>query len=449
MTFDHESLILLKEALETLEGGFGRLPDFAPRPDMAALRETLQAVALKMRDNYPYHHPLYVGQMLKPPHPIARLAYSLAMFINPNNHALDGSRATSPMEKEAVAQIAQMFGWARHLGHLCAGGTMANFEALWICRELHPGKAVAASALAHYTHSRLSAVLGVPFRSIPIDRFGHMDVEALSEALSKGDIGSVVVTLGTTAAGTVDPLPQILELRERYAFRIHVDSAYGGYFTLARNLDPAARAAFDRIAEVDSIVIDPHKHGLQPYGCGCVLFRDPAIGRFYQHDSPYTYFTSAELHLGEISLECSRPGAAAAALWATMHMLPLERGGKFARSLESCREGALALYEGIAQDKRFVPLMRPELDILVWAVRAETAHAASAAARQVFEAAAEQDLYLALASFPRALFEGLAPVERWDETHLTCLRACVMKPEHREWVPELLNRLQRAMQGRS
>ena len=80
-------------------------------------------------------------------------------------------------------------------------------------------------------------------------------------------------------------------------------------------------------------MIDPHKHGLQPYGCGCVLFRDPAVGRFYKHDSPYTYFTSKELHLGEISLECSRAGAAAVALWATQQLLPLTPGGEFARGL--------------------------------------------------------------------------------------------------------------------
>ena len=61
---------------------------------------------------------------------------------------------------------------------------------------------------------------------------------------------------------------------------------------------------------------------VQPFGCGAVLFRDPSVGRFYQHDSPYTYFTSDELHLGEISLECSRAGAAAAALWLTFRLLP-------------------------------------------------------------------------------------------------------------------------------
>ena len=373
MTFDYESLDLLAECLQSLDRGFDGLPGFSPRLDLDSLRQVLMETAERLRDNRPYHHPLYIGQMLKPPHAVARLAYALAMSLNPNNHALDGGRATSAMEKEAVARVAGMFGWESHLGHLSGGGTMANFEALWIGRELRPGRAVAASAQAHYTHSRLSAVLGVPFLKRPVDARGRMDVPALERALQRGEVGTVVVTLGTTAAGAIDPLPRVLELRDRYDFRIHVDAAYGGYFTLAGNLGPETRAAFDRIAEADSIVIDPHKHGLQPYGCGCVLFRDPTVGRFYKHDSPYTYFSSSELHLGEISLECSRAGASAAALWATMRLLPPEPGGAFARGLEACRDAALMLHDALDRDVRFAPLFPPELDIVVWAVRAETA----------------------------------------------------------------------------
>jgi glutamate/tyrosine decarboxylase-like PLP-dependent enzyme len=441
MTFDHESLSLLAECLRTLDQGFGRLPDFSPRIEPEPLRAVLMETAERLKDNRPYHHPLYIGQMLKPPHAIARTAYALAMFLNPNNHALDGGRATSVMEKEAVATIARMFGWESHLGHLAGGGTMANFEALWVGRELRPGRAVAASAQAHYTHSRLSAVLGVPFASLPVDGRGRMDVEALDQALASGDIGTVVVTLGTTAAVAVDPLPEILELRERHDFRIHVDAAYGGYFTLAANLGREARAAFDRIAEADSIVIDPHKHGLQPYGCGCVLFRDPTVGRFYKHDSPYTYFSSSELHLGEISLECSRAGASAAALWATMRLLPPEPGGEFARGLEACREAALLLHDALERDDCFAPLFPPELDIVVWAVRAETAGEASARARRLFDAAARVDLHLALATFPRSMAEACRPVSRWEVDEIVCLRACAMKLEHREWMPEILRRL--------
>jgi tyrosine decarboxylase/aspartate 1-decarboxylase len=444
MTFDHESLALLGECLQSMEQGFGPLPEFSPRTDLGSLRAVLREAAERMRDNYPYHHPLYIGQMLTPPHPVARLAYALTMFLNPNNHALDGGRTSSMMEKEAVAQIARMVGWETHLGHLCGGGTMANFEALWVGRELRPDKAVVASAQAHYTHSRLSAVLGIPFQKVPVDARGRMDVQALEDALAGGGVGTVVVTLGTTAAGTVDPLPEVLALRERFDFRVHVDAAYGGYFTLAGNLGREARAAFDRIGAADSIVIDPHKHGLQPYGCGCVLFRDPAVGRFYRHDSPYTYFSSAELHLGEISLECSRAGASAVALWTTMRLLPLDTGGAFARGLEACREAAQMLHRALEQDGRFAPLFPPELDIVVWAVRAETASESSARARRIFAAAAEHDLHLALATFPRAMLESPAPVARWDADEIVCLRACAMKPEHREWMPEILARLRAA-----
>jgi tyrosine decarboxylase/aspartate 1-decarboxylase len=161
---DTDSLLFLHEALARLEQGFSGLPPFDTAPDNPeALREVLVRVAERMRDNYPYFHPQYAGQMLKPPHAVARLAYALAMWINPNNHALDGGRASSAMEKEAVAEIARMFGWTAHLGHLTSGGTMANLEALWIAGELDPGATVVASAQAHYTHGRFSAFLYVRF----------------------------------------------------------------------------------------------------------------------------------------------------------------------------------------------------------------------------------------------------------------------------------------------
>jgi glutamate/tyrosine decarboxylase-like PLP-dependent enzyme len=444
LTFDHDSLGLLDEALRSLDAGFAELPALAIRHDPGQMRSALLAAAERLRDNFPYHHPLYVGQMLKPPHPIARLAYALAMFLNPNNHALDGGRASSAMEKEAVAAIARMFGWDTHLGHLCGGGTIANFEALWIARELPPGKAIAASAQAHYTHSRLSGVLGVPFHSIAVDALGRMDLVDLKSALKAGEIGTVVATLGTTAAGTIDPLPAILTLCREHGVRVHVDAAYGGYFTLVENLSPSARQAFDAIRDADSLVIDPHKHGLQPYGCGCVLFREPSVGRFYQHNSPYTYFTSDELHLGEISLECSRPGAAAVALWTTQRLLPLERGGEFACSLTAGRDAAIELHKTLSADNRFAPLFEPELDIVVWAMRAPSASESSDRARRVFDAAARNDLHLALATFPRAMLAACRPVENWDAETITCLRACVMKPEHKDWLPEIVKRIQSA-----
>src|SRR5215472_1770875 len=99
----------LSDALEHLGRGFDYLAAFSSS-GATEVDRVLAETAERLRDNFPYFHPLYAGQMLKPPHSIARLAYALALWINPNNHALDGGRASSAMEKEAVAEIAAMFG---------------------------------------------------------------------------------------------------------------------------------------------------------------------------------------------------------------------------------------------------------------------------------------------------------------------------------------------------
>jgi len=80
---------LLRRATEQLEAEFASLPEFeaAKGLDREAMARVLEATAHRLGDNYPYFHPLYAGQMLKPPHPVARAAYALAMTINPNNHA--------------------------------------------------------------------------------------------------------------------------------------------------------------------------------------------------------------------------------------------------------------------------------------------------------------------------------------------------------------------------
>ena len=322
---------------------------------------------------------------------------------------------------------------------------MANLEALWVAGQLRPGKTILAPQQAHYTHQRISQVLRLGFEAIPCDSKGRMDVAALRRRLKRDDVGTVVATIGTTAAGSVDPLPALLELQQQFKFRLHADAAYGGYFSLVENLAAETRRTFKRLDEVDSIVIDPHKHGLQPYGCGCVLFRDPSVGQFYKHDSPYTYFSSSELHLGEISLECSRPGAAAIALWATQKLLPLVRRGEFAKRLGQSRAAALALYNKLLADDRWLTAFAPELDIVVWAPRASSVSAASKLARKVFVKAASHNLHLALATLPVDFFDLKTARMKRDAETITCLRSVLMKPEHLKWMDRIWAILDRTM----
>ena len=434
--YSKKSLALLEKALDKLSQGFAGLPQHN-----TAIQDEVEAILLqvaeRMQDNFPYQHPLYAGQMLKPPHEIARLAYMLAMWINPNNHALDGGRASSSMEKEAVESIANMFGWKQFLGHLTSSGTFANLEALWVARNIHPNKKVAASELAHYTHERISGVLGIKFQKIRSNKSGEMDLNRLETVLKRGSIGTLVVTMGTTGIGSVDPLGEILELQKKYSFRIHLDAAYGGYFRLADNLAPATLKKFSLMQQADSIVVDPHKHGLQPYGCGCILFKDPAVGKHYKHDSPYTYFSSEQLHLGEISLECSRAGASAVGLWATQKLLPLVRGGEFSKKINSCHQAAMDLYSKIVGDHRFLALQQPEIDIVIWAKKEKSVSAVSRASKEIFEKAAAKNLHLALMNYPvRLLGNGWRGIKR-DEENVTCLRSCLLKHEHIDWVDKI------------
>lgn len=437
MTLDVRSLDVLRDALVHLDAGFARLPAFDATPDadeLGRMRAVLLDVAERLRDDFPFPHPFYAGQMLKPPHPIARLAYALAQHVNPNNHALDGGRASSAMEKEAVAEIARMYGWSAHLGHLTSSGTIANLEALWVAGKARKGGVVLCSTQAHYTHRRIGEVLGLACETVPVDAHGRMNVEALEARVARGDVGTVVATLGTTAVGAVDPLPRILDVADRHGLRVHADAAYGGYFGLASNLESTASAAFAALSRVDSIAVDPHKHGMQPYGCGCILFRDPTVGAYYVHDSPYTYFSSAELHLGEISLECSRAGAAAVALWATQRRFPLVREGEFARRLERGRAAALTLYGRLQASSRSRTAFAPELDIVVWAPRRPSASATSRASREHFERAASRGVHLAVATLPRDLLAPWWSDLEWDREDVAVLRSCLMKPEHEAWI---------------
>ena len=414
-----------------------------PRAAMAAIDELVE----RLHENYPYFHPDYAGQMQRPPHPVALAAYAVAARINPNNHALDGGLATARLERECVDKLAAMFGFAQpNLGHLTSSGTIANLEALWVASKLHPGKAIAFSTEAHYTHARMCDVLDIPTIVVPVDALGRIDLAALAGQKDKGDVGTVVVTAGTTSCGAVDPIADVLALARPNGWRVHVDAAYGGFFATIAGA-PAAKLdarPWKAIASCDSVVVDPHKHGLQPYGCGAVIFADPGIGEFYRHDSPYTYFTSKELHPGEISLECSRAGAAAAALWVTLRLFPLTSDGLGA-SLLASREAALITAEEARASEVLTPVVRPELDIIALAPLrpSERAKASEISKRSehIFSRCAQlaAPLFLAKWNLPSAFGRLALDQVEWDADHCTVLRSVLLKPEHETYATEIVS----------
>lgn len=440
-------LPILEEALKKLDDwrssyGESSQPDsFENQFDQ--IRQIAQELEKRLEGNYPFHHPGYAGQMLKPPHPLAWLAYALSMTINPNNHALDGGPPTSEMEKEVIQKMASMAGYdSNSLGHLTSGGTIANLEALFIAREIHPEKAIAASANAHYTHQRMCRVLNCNFIRIPVDHRGMPDLDFIRKNAEK--IGTLVVTMGTTGLGIVEPLADLLDLAVENNIRVHADAAYGGFFKLISDELPTKRH-WDRFSDSDSVVIDPHKHGLQPYGCGSVLYKDAAVGKYFKHDSPYTYFTSDELHLGEISLECSRAGASAAALWATLELFPLDNKG-LGKILSRTVRAANLFASKISNQPGWQLYRKPDLDIVAYfkASKKKSLTELNRINQEVFQRGMELDTdgyHLSLYKVQADEFTKNFPEYKSDAEHAVILRSVFMKEEHEEFVDELVKRL--------
>jgi glutamate/tyrosine decarboxylase-like PLP-dependent enzyme len=273
-----------------------------------------------------------------------------------------------------------------------------------------------------------------------------MDPAALDEVLARGEVGTVVATAGTTGLGAIDPVHEILAVARRHGVRVHVDAAYGGFFTLLAGragrsgLEPAPWRA---ISACDSVVVDPHKHGLQPYGCGAVLFSDPSVGRFYLHDSPYTYFTSDELHLGEISLECSRAGAAAAALWLTFRLLPPEPDG-LGEVLAAGRRAALNWAALLAGNGPLALYQPPELDIVSYFPAAGTLSEIDKASARVLAEGMTDPQDPVFVSTLRVTAEAFArrhPGISADAGGARILRSVLMKPESETRVELLHERL--------
>lgn len=331
----------------------------------------------RFEKNLPYFHPRYSAQMLKDPSIPALLAYFTTMLTNPNNHAYEGGPVTTEMEMEVVDDLLNLVGFKEGWGHLTSGGSLANLEALWAVRDFRKDGIAVFSKGSHYSWRRICSILKVDFVEIDVDENYRIDLNQLEDVLKKNNVMFVMANFGTTGVGAVDPITEILRLKEKYGFHLHIDAAYGGYMrTLiideqGKIIDfsdveaPLKKFVYDNliaISESDSLTIDPHKHGLVMYGAGGVLYKDENLRQVILNTSPYTYHKKDKPNIGMFQLEGSRPGASAGAVWLTHKVIPLNKNG-FGKILTQTLKSANYLYEKINNLQGFSPLTQPDLDI--------------------------------------------------------------------------------------
>lgn len=117
-------------------------------------------------------------------------------------------------------------------------------------------------------------------------------------------------------------------------FSIHADGAWGGYFCSMLREQPKtyhlrqpedsgfvpqmylSSYVHDQLSaldQCDTITIDPHKSGFCPYPAGALCYKDKQMNTFLQITTSVVYY-HGDMTLGDIGIEGSKPGAAAASV---------------------------------------------------------------------------------------------------------------------------------------
>ncbi|HYV46337.1 MAG TPA: pyridoxal-dependent decarboxylase [Myxococcaceae bacterium] len=231
----------------------------------------------------------FFGYVLGSGEPIAALGDLAASVLNQNVTAWRSSPAAVTIERAVIEWIASAIGAPGFTGSLMGGGSMANLAALAMAREqrapaneagAQPGP-IYLTAETHFSSKKAVALLGLGTRSlrtVAMDGELRMRPDALDAAITEDERRglrplAVIASAGTTATGSIDPIPQIAEVARKHGLWLHVDGAYGGFAALA------VPEKFPGLALADSITLDAHKWLYQPLDCACLLFREPAAAR--------------------------------------------------------------------------------------------------------------------------------------------------------------------------
>lgn len=249
---------------------------------------------------------------------------------------------------------------------------------------------------SHYSWPKSAALLGIGHdnvKTVHVDLDGRMDINHLCQHLDKcladhQPVAMVVGVLGTTEESAVDPIADIVDLRNKFRqrgleFFLHIDAAWGGYFasmlrkpsdkTMAAAINTAEEKShgsstqfdsslrvftpyvamsdyvskqYDAIKEADSITVDPHKAGYIPYPAGGLCYRNSALRNLVSFTAPVVYHGGIDPTVGVYGVEGSKPGAAAAATYLSHRVIRTDQSG-YGRILGRCMFNSKRLYAAL------------------------------------------------------------------------------------------------------
>jgi L-2,4-diaminobutyrate decarboxylase len=345
-----------------------------PLQDTTAVLDELEEVYL--RDAVYFHHPRYLAHLNCPVVIPAVLGEAVLSAVNSSLDTWDQSAGGTLIERKLIDWTTRRIGLGPASdGVFTSGGTQSNLQALLLAREEAKSRDLAklrvfASEVSHFSVKKSAKLLGLGPDAVvvvPVDQDKRMRTVALAHELERcvrdGLVPmAVVATAGTTDFGSIDPLPEIAGLCERFGTWLHVDAAYGcGLLTSLKYRD-----RLTGIERADSVTVDYHKSFFQPVSSSAVLVRDAATLRHATYHAEYLnprrMVEERIPNQVDKSLQTTRRFDALK-LWMTLRVMGADGIGElFDEVVDLAREG----WRLLAADPRFDVVVEPSLSTLVF-----------------------------------------------------------------------------------
>ena len=184
-------------------------------------------------------------------------------------------RTTSPyslntykFENEVIDYFAPLYGFKEgdYWGFVTSSGTDGNQHGIYFGRKHLSSMSSAPPVLyvseeAHYSIPKLADVQNMELRLIKTKDMGQMDLVDFENKLVPDRPALVVVAMGSTFKGAIDPqedIRKILKAKLKAPSHIHLDAAlFGGYLAFAD--DERSQLVKQQIQKFDSISVSGHK----------------------------------------------------------------------------------------------------------------------------------------------------------------------------------------------
>jgi glutamate/tyrosine decarboxylase-like PLP-dependent enzyme len=251
-------------------------------------------------------HPRYFG-LFNPSVTLASvIADALVAMYNPQLANWRTSPAANEIERHTLGWLASKFGLPQDaVATFASGGMEANLSAVVAAltrtfpgygehglRQIEATPSIYLTEEAHNGFNKIAHMTGLgrrSLRTVPTDNDLKMNVQVLRQLVEEDRNNGfapfmVVGTAGTTAAGVIDPLPELGRFCREAGVWFHVDGAWGG----SAILSPVLKHYLAGIETADSITCDAHKWLSVSMGCGMFFCRHPdTVAEAFRADVSY------------------------------------------------------------------------------------------------------------------------------------------------------------------